>query len=181
MNYKFVISEKELITIGAEVRDELSKSYDISNPKSKYYRCRGLCDIASQAIIDRVKAYADIHKITVSAGMMHGEQKHIFGRNPQTWFMEHTWVKLFDGKNTVYMDATLEQFTELYKDRYTFLPRVYISNKIFPMFLPDIEHPYFSTDSKIMKKLYQFWFNNVIYNIGTLWYKIKPKAVVDVY
>jgi hypothetical protein len=140
-----------------------------------------LCNIVSHAIIERVKEYTDMHKITVSARMIHGEQRHIFGRNPQTWFMEHTWVKLFDGENTVYVDATLEQFTELYKDTYSSLPKVYVSNRIFPMFLPDDEHPYFSTNNMIMKKLYQFWFNNVIYNIGMLWYKIKPKIVVSVY
>ena len=178
---EFIIPTDELIRMCAEVRFKLEKmGYDTKSPSSKHYKYRGLSDMASEMIIEKVNEYSDAHcDGIVDAELMHGEQKHEFGRNPQTWFYEQTWVKLYDGKNTMYVDATMSQFVDMYKDRYS-LPSAYVSKYIPPIYLPDKYHPYFKTKNEFRRKLYKLWIDYVIYPIGEIWYKISPKIVVNI-
>lgn len=116
--------EMDIIDIVKNVRDELSKQYDVT--KAPYFNYCGLCDIASvkckEAIIKKLH---DKWKLEVDVKCMHGEQRHSTLTSSNKWSMEHTWVRVqVVSLWTIYVDPTSGQFQDIYPD----IPDYYVSS-----------------------------------------------------
>lgn len=116
--------EMDIIDIVKNVRDELSKQYDVT--KEPYYNYCGLCDMASIRCREEIiKKLQDKWKLEANVECMHGEQSHSTLSSSNKWPMEHTWVRVHVASLwTIYVDPTSGQFQDIYHD----IPDYYVSS-----------------------------------------------------
>ncbi len=132
-----------------DVRVILSRKYDINSLNSENFHYKGLCDEACILIEERLEKEFKNQDIFVSVNMVHGEQKHLPRIQSKYWALQHTWlevtfIKLLQEKSDIlgiklYLDATSEQFCDLYDD----IPMHYVSTKPPKWFYKDKYNPIF--------------------------------------
>lgn len=122
--------KNDLSKIVESVRHEI-KEY---NEADKDFDFNGFCDEASDSLIFKIKRYMDdTFGIQINAYRIHGEQKHTPKIPSIKWSLQHTWVAIVLSNNVIYVDATCQQFQDLYDD----IPNYYISGKPPKWFYPD--------------------------------------------
>lgn len=179
--YKFAIPLRDIAKMCLDARLKLSKEFDVVSPESENYGYQGLCDSSCEIVVDCLEDYVKNNSgLIIKFKYIHGEQRHKFGVNPQIWFYEHTWLELDDGENIIYVDPTMSQFSEVYKEHLgeSQFKLVYLNNEPPSTYLRDRDNLAFKKG--IVRKLYKIWFNYIIYPIGCLIYKMRPiKNLLD--
>ena len=99
-----------------KTREELANEYDVEHFWSDNFKYRGLCDEASIRIMNKIKTELDDSNLNYSIEAVHGEQRHTFYLKSKYWAYEHTWVHLKLYNHNYYIDATSEQFENIYDD-----------------------------------------------------------------
>lgn len=121
------------------VRYKLSRQYDVTS--GEYERFTGLCDIASEEVILRLKDYLINSGFTTPKDFVitsiHGEQRHSTSIESKFWPLQHTWVHLNIFNTSIYVDPTSSQFDNIYND----ITPYYISTMKPKWFYPDKENP----------------------------------------
>lgn len=135
-----------------EVRHKLMEEYSVYNVNGENFRFAGLCDKACTMISDEIinrfrgrkhfdevadnKAIPFEHSLWVD--VVHGEQRHHPRIASKDWTIEHTWLEVcIDEEILLYVDATCEQFKDLYKD----IEATYVSDKPPKWFYADNDNP----------------------------------------
>jgi len=139
INRKEQKAARILYDIVVSVRKDIAKSYDIS--KIDYTNYQGLCNLAIELTIDRLKRYGNEHNIKVEFKIIHGEQKHSPYLNSSLWSIQHTWIIVTIIGVTMYVDPTSGQFKRIYD----YIPDFYISTIKPKWFYPDSDNPAFNT------------------------------------
>lgn len=136
-----------------DVRRGLRECYcdPMIEPSSPHYRFAGLCDVASEMVIDRLKS-VDGYGPSFTAETVHGEQRHSTRIRSTLWGIEHTWLEIrFSDPNapTIYVDPTCDQFHKLYPE----IPPFYVGTEPPEWFLPDRDNLYFKVHSMTEKTI----------------------------
>lgn len=122
--------KNDLNEIVKSVRNELKEF----NKDNKEFNFNGFCDVASDELIIKIKRYMnDKFGIQVNIYKIHGEQKHTPRIPSSKWTLQHTWIAIVISSNVIYIDATCQQFQDMYDD----IPDYYISEKSPKWFYPD--------------------------------------------
>ncbi len=120
-----------LTNIIQDVQKELSMQYNILSGENKNFS--GLCNLASEMILQRLKDYSDSSN-KIKTKLIHGEQNpNLAGYKA----IEHTWAEIYWQETKFYVDATSQQFQYIYAD----IPDYYISTKPPKWFLADRDNP----------------------------------------
>lgn len=135
---------QDIVTdIVLDVRQELREYYHdpMIEPSSPNYRFTGLCDVASEMIIDRLKSING-YGSNFTVRIVHGEQKHSVRIRSCLWPIEHSWVEIeiVGQRRKLYVDATCEQFHRLYPG----IPSFYVGVEPPAWFLADRDNLYIS-------------------------------------
>lgn len=124
--------KNDLKDIVESVRHEII--LEVLKEDNKSFNFNGLCDVVSDKLIEKIKYYMDNKfGIQVKVYKLHGEQKHTPKIPSSKWTLQHTWVAMMIGNNVIYIDATCQQFQDMYND----IPDYYISDKPPKWFYPD--------------------------------------------
>lgn len=164
----------EIEKLVLQVREDLSKEYDVVNPESEYYQYRGLSDEALRRLFN----YIDFSKYKkhLVGHYVHGEQKHSPAIKSENWDHEHTWGEIYIPviDSSVYVDQTSSQFQWLYTD----IPDYYISMNPPKWYYPDKKNPRWNLrilSSPKADKLYVKFIYGTWGRLSDFIYKMKNK------
>lgn len=133
-----------------DVRLTLLCSYNVS--KGEYRNYRGLCDVATKMVLDRINEYMKAHfnYMNFETITKHGEQRHCPEILSTNWVYQHTWGCLRVGTREIYIDPTCGQFNDIWDDA---LPDFYISEEPPRWFYDDRKNPAFNGITRKINEL----------------------------
>lgn len=96
------------------IRIDLMKKYDVSNPNSEHFKFKGLCNEASIMLINAIKTtFNSCGEDQYTVESIHGELAHIPEIESKYWPMQHTMVHLYKDTYEIYIDPTCDQFSDI--------------------------------------------------------------------
>lgn len=132
--------KRVIIPIVKDVRMILLYSFHTENGKHENYR--GLCDIATDMVLERINMYMETYfkHLDFELHDKHGEQRHNPKISSENWVLQHTWGYFRIGSKEIYIDPTSSQFKDIWDD----IPDFYVSTDPPKWYYDDRKNPAFN-------------------------------------